>query len=139
MPAPFSALTMLAVMCVLVCLILVVVIAEERQQLRKAVIAERARSALEGSSSPVECLALGKAPGAPERVKSGQGEKHSTPIHRSLAPGEELRQVGFSSRQIDRLLLYRAAYRGGWFQPDPLAPMRLAFARWLYQHKKLSG
>lgn len=54
-------------------------------------------------------------------------------------PRESLRQAGFTPAQIDRLLLYRQAYRAGYFHPDPAAPARLAFARWLYQHGKLSG
>lgn len=54
-------------------------------------------------------------------------------------PWEALRQLGFTPRQIDRLLLYRQVYRAGHYQPDPAALARLAFARWLAQHGKLSG
>lgn len=50
-----------------------------------------------------------------------------------------LRQAGFTPVQIDRLLRYRRAYRAGHFHPDPSAPARLHFARWLYQHAKISG
>lgn len=50
-----------------------------------------------------------------------------------------LRQAGFTSAQIDRLLLYRAAYRDSYYDDDPTAPARLHFARWLYLHGKISG
>lgn len=50
-----------------------------------------------------------------------------------------LRQARFTPAQIDRLLLYRAAYRDGYYHPDPTAPARLAFARWLHQQRKISG
>ena len=52
---------------------------------------------------------------------------------------ELLHQAGYTSAQIDRFLLYRRAYRAGYYSPDPAAPVRLHFARWLYQHGKISG
>jgi hypothetical protein len=52
---------------------------------------------------------------------------------------EELRRVGFTPARMKRLLLYRAAYRAGYYHPDPTEPARLHFARWLYQHGKISG
>jgi hypothetical protein len=52
---------------------------------------------------------------------------------------EMLRRVGFTPTQSERLLLYRAAYRAGYYHPDPTAPARLAFARWLYQQGKISS
>lgn len=52
---------------------------------------------------------------------------------------EALSQCGFTPAQIDRLLMYRAVYRAGWYQPDPHTPCRLQFARWLYRQGKISG
>lgn len=127
MPAPFIELTLLVVMCALLCLIVVAIVCGERQQLRRAYIAERVRSV------------SGGPPSTDERVKKGHTRNHSTSIHGPHIPCEELCQAGFTPTQIDRLLLYRAAYRGGWYQPDPLAPRRLAYAHWLFQHGKISG
>ena len=61
------------------------------------------------------------------------------PPYLPLAQREVLHRAGFTSAQIDQFLLYRRAYRAGHYHPDLLAPARLHFARWLYQHGKLSG
>jgi hypothetical protein len=55
------------------------------------------------------------------------------------AQREVLHQAGFTSAQIDQFLLYRQAYRAGHHHPDPGVPARMHFARWLYQHGKISG
>lgn len=55
------------------------------------------------------------------------------------AERETLRQAGFTPTQIDRFLRIRAAYRAGYYHPDPSTPARLHFARWLSQHGKISG
>ena len=55
------------------------------------------------------------------------------------AQREVLYRTGCTSPQIDRFLLYRQAYRAGHGHPDPEAPAHLHFARWLYQHGKISG
>ena len=63
----------------------------------------------------------------------------SPPPRLHEAEQEILRQAGFTSAQMHRLLRYRTAYRAGHYHPDQYAPARLHFARWLYQHGKLSG
>ena len=52
---------------------------------------------------------------------------------------EVLHRAGFTSTQIEGFLLLRQAYRARHDHPDPGAPARLHFARWLYQHGKISG
>jgi hypothetical protein len=59
--------------------------------------------------------------------------------YRRQAQQETLRQAEFSSAQMDRWLRYRAAYCDGSYQDDPTELARLHFARWLYQHGKISG
>jgi len=63
----------------------------------------------------------------------------SKPARLPQTQREELRRVGLTPAQVGRLLLYRAAYRDGYYHPDPTAPARLQFARWLYEHDKISG
>jgi hypothetical protein len=63
----------------------------------------------------------------------------SIPAYLSQAERTILHQAGFTLAQTDRLLCFRQAYRAGRYHPDPSAPVRLHFARWLYQHGKISG
>lgn len=49
-----------------------------------------------------------------------------------------LDQWSFTDEQLTRFRLYRAIYRTGYYQRDPAVERRLEFARWLYQHGKLS-
>ena len=61
------------------------------------------------------------------------------PSRLSQTQREVLHPAGCTPAQIDRLLLYRQAYHAGLDHPDPAASARLHFARWLYQHGKISG
>jgi hypothetical protein len=139
MPFPFAELTMLVVICTLVCLIMFALVYGETQRARSAGIAEGMRSATRGRSTSLEHATLRGMPVAQEPFQTEPMWDHSTAIYKLCGPCEVLRRLGFTPTQIDRLLTYRAAYRTGSCQPDPLTPKRLAFARWLYQQGKISG
>jgi hypothetical protein len=139
MPFPFAELTMLVMICTLVCLIVFALAYGEMWLGGSVGIAEGGYSAAWKQSPTLARTAFGGASGAPEPSKKERLKEHPTAISGPDAPCEALRQVGFTSTQIDRLLTYRAAYRAGSYQPDPLTPRRLAFARWLYQQGKISG
>jgi hypothetical protein len=50
-----------------------------------------------------------------------------------------LRRQGFTLEQIARLASYHADYQTGRFEYDIPTDQHLTFARWLYQHGKISG
>lgn len=59
---------------------------------------------------------------------------HSTRHDQSVP----LSQCGFTEYQLICFRLFHTIYRTGYFQLDPVVVRRLEFARWLYQHGKLS-
>lgn len=127
------------VICSCICLILFALARGEAQERQQARIAERAQSVPErhlheGRRSPFAARS-----NPPDHARERQTSGHPLHQNRQQALREELRRIGFTRSQIERLLTYRAAYRAGGYQPDPLAPRRLAFARWLYQQGRISG
>jgi hypothetical protein len=50
-----------------------------------------------------------------------------------------LRRQGFTLEQIAVLMAYHANYQTGRFAYDTPTNQHLTFARWLYQHDKISG
>lgn len=49
-----------------------------------------------------------------------------------------LSHLYFTHEQLTRFQFYRAIYRTGYYQRDPVVDRRLEFARWLYRQGKLS-
>lgn len=126
-------------LCSFICLIVLALARVEMRQRRQARIASSSQSVPEEHVPPGRWDLLALRAGASENAREGRRQRHPKGKQPLQAQQEELRRIGLSSVQIDRLLTYRAAYRAGHYQPDPLLPNRLAFARWLYQQGKISG
>jgi hypothetical protein len=124
----------------LTCMMLLGIFCGKAQQIRGARAAAERSPLAPGTRSPVDKRNALKSEGvsrnSTQRGRTRAHARRTTWLHIQC---EELRRVGFTSAQINRLLTYRAAYRMCFYQPDPLLPGRLDFTRWLYHQGKLSS
>jgi hypothetical protein len=137
MPFPFAELTMLMVICTLVCLIVFGLVYVATRQARGAESTENERSDSRIHVPSLESALYSTMFFAPEQYR--QEEDSSSGISGQRLAENAFQQSAFTPAQTDRLLRYRAAYHQGYYHPDPLLPRRLAFAKWLYQQGKISG
>lgn len=139
MPVPFAELTMLGVICALVCLIVFGLVYIQTREARSAESADGGRYVSRSHAFHLVGAEFNTMLVAPTQVEQQPLEDASSGVYGQDFTEDMLGQVVFTPIQMKRLLVYRDAYRRGYFQPDPLLPRRLAFARWLYQQGKISG
>lgn len=137
-PEGFAQLILTLMMCSLVCFVLLAIVFGEAQQIKRARVEVQFQATSGQRSSAGERSIVGAGVVSPGQTGKGNTSRRLKRPSRLLAQYEELRHMGFSKAQINRLVTYRAAYRTGHYQPDPLLPGRLKFARWLYEHSKIT-